>query len=301
MKLNPTKCAFGVCQGNFLGFMVNHRGIEANPAKIQALLDMEPPQKIKKMQSLTGCVATLNRFISCVTDKCQPFFKALRRGKYFSWSVECEQSFKELKEYLGRPPLLSKPRDGESLILYVAVFEGAVNMALLWEEDRAQQPIYYTSKFLLDVETRYPDMEKLALALIVAARKLRPYFQAHSVVVSTKFPLKQVLQKPEASSRLAKWAIELGEFDIQFNPRIAIKGQALTDFVAKFTYISDNVLPSNRPPPDLATQWNLFVDRLSTESSSRAGVILISLKGVKLSCALRSSFPLQSHQQSSKI
>ena len=87
LMLNPEKCAFGVTSVNFLGFMVNHRGIEANPAKIQALLDMESPCKVKEVQSLTGCVAALNRFISRATDKCQPFFRALRKGKDFSWTA----------------------------------------------------------------------------------------------------------------------------------------------------------------------------------------------------------------------
>ncbi|KAL5564955.1 hypothetical protein UlMin_028119 [Ulmus minor] len=125
MKLNPAKCAFGVTSEIFLGFMVNHRGIEANPIKIQALLDMESPRKVKEVQSLTGRVAALNRFISRATDKCQPFFRALRKGKDFSWTAECEQSFQELKTYLGRPPLFSKPQEGESLILYLAVSKGA--------------------------------------------------------------------------------------------------------------------------------------------------------------------------------
>ncbi|KAL5568810.1 hypothetical protein UlMin_025385 [Ulmus minor] len=205
MKLNPAKCAFGVTSGKFLGFMVNHRGIEANPAKIQALLDMESPRKVKEVQSLTGRVAALNRFISRATDKCQPFFRALRKGKDFLWTSECEQSFQELKAYLGRPPLLSKPQEGESLILYLAVSKGAVSSALVREEEGVQWPIYYTSKSLLDAETRYPEVEKLALALIVAACKLRPYFQAHTIIVPTKFPLKQILQKPDTSSRLAKW------------------------------------------------------------------------------------------------
>ncbi|KAL5540936.1 hypothetical protein UlMin_044912 [Ulmus minor] len=205
MKLNPAKCAFGVTSGKFLGFMVNHRGIEANPAKIQALLNMESPRKVKEVQSLTGRVAALNRFISRATDKCQPFFRALRKGKDFSWTAECEQSFQELKTYLGRPPLLSKPQEGESLILYLAVSKGAVSSALIREEEGVQWPIYYTSKSLLGAETRYPEVEKLALALMIAARKLRPYFQAHTIIVPTKFPLKQILQKPDTSGRLAKW------------------------------------------------------------------------------------------------
>ena len=109
MKLNPSKCAFGVSSGKFLGFMVNHRGIEANPAKIQALLDMQPPQKIKEVQKLTGKIVALNRFISRETDCCKPFFQALRKGKDFVWTADYEQSFQDLKSYLGKPHLLSNP------------------------------------------------------------------------------------------------------------------------------------------------------------------------------------------------
>ena len=87
MKLNPSKCAFGVASGKFLGFMVSHRGIEANPEKIKAILDMKSPQSIKEVQSLTGRVATLNRFVSKVTDKCLSFFKVLKKA--FEWTNEC--------------------------------------------------------------------------------------------------------------------------------------------------------------------------------------------------------------------
>ena len=80
MKLNPSKCAFGVASGKFLGFMVSHRGIEANPKKIKAILDMKPPQNIKEVQSLTGRVVALNRFVSKATDKCLPFFRILKKS-----------------------------------------------------------------------------------------------------------------------------------------------------------------------------------------------------------------------------
>ncbi|KAL5539170.1 hypothetical protein UlMin_042949 [Ulmus minor] len=296
MKLNPAKCAFGVTSGKFLGFMVNHRGIEANPAKIQALLNMESPRKVKEVQSLTGRVAALNRFISRATDKCQPFFRALRKGKDFSWTAECEQSFQELKTYLGRPPLLSKPQEGESLILYLAVSKGAVSSALIREEEGVQWPIYYTSKSLLDAETRYPEVEKLALALMIAARKLRPYFQAHTIIVPTKFPLKQILQKPDTSGRLAKWSIELGEFDILFKPRTAIKGQALADFIAEFTYQPTNLELAKELVPSPSSLWHLYVDGSSTDNCSGAGVILVSPEKVRLSCALRFRFKATNNQ-----
>lgn len=84
VKLNPTKCAFGVTSRKFLGVMVNHRGIAANPTKMKALLDMESPHKVKEVQSLTRLITALNKFISRTTDKCQPFFHALHKGKDFS-------------------------------------------------------------------------------------------------------------------------------------------------------------------------------------------------------------------------
>ena len=87
MKLNPSKCAFGVSSGKFLGFMVSHRGIEANPDKIQAILDMKPLQNVKEVQSLTGRVAALNRFVSKATDKCLPFFRVLKKA--FEWTDDC--------------------------------------------------------------------------------------------------------------------------------------------------------------------------------------------------------------------
>ena len=79
MKLNPSKCSFGVSSRKFLGFMVSHRGIEANLDKIQAILDMKPPRNIKEVQSLTRRVAALNRFVSKAIDKCLPFFKVLKK------------------------------------------------------------------------------------------------------------------------------------------------------------------------------------------------------------------------------
>ncbi|KAL5539243.1 hypothetical protein UlMin_045288 [Ulmus minor] len=270
MKLNPAKCAFGVTSGKFLGFMVNRCGIEANPAKIQALLDMESPRKVKEVQSLTGHVVVLNRFISRTTDKCQPFFRALRKGKDFSWTAECEQSFQELKTYLGRPPLLSKPQEGESLILYLAVSKGAVSSALVREKEGVQWPIYYTSKSLLDAETRYPEVEKLALALMIAACKLRPYFQAYTII--------------------------LGEFDILFKPRTAIKGQALADFIAEFTYQPTSLESAKELVPSPSSLWHLYVDGSSTDNCSGAGVILVSPEGVRLSCALRFHFKATNNQ-----
>ena len=93
MKLNLLKCEFGVASEKFLSFMVNHQGIEANLEKIQVLIDMQSPSKMKEVQSLTGRVAALSKFIS---------------RAQFLWDDKCEQAFGLFKEYLSKPPLLSK-------------------------------------------------------------------------------------------------------------------------------------------------------------------------------------------------
>ncbi|XP_075649645.1 putative mitochondrial protein AtMg00860 [Castanea sativa] len=134
MKLNPSKCAFGVTVGKFLGFMVSQRGIEVNPDKIQAIMEMAPPRNVKEVQSLNVKVAALNRFISRATNKCLPFFRTLKKS--FEWTTECQQEFEELKAYLSSPPLLSPSKPKEELFLYLAVSLAVVSAALIREEDR---------------------------------------------------------------------------------------------------------------------------------------------------------------------
>ena len=256
-KLNPSKCAFGVASGKFLGFMVSHRGIEANPKKIKAILDIKPPQNVKEVQSLTGRVAALNRFVSKATDKCLPFFKVLKRA--FEWTNECQQAFQDLKMYLVTAPLLSPSMMGEELFLYLAVTPHAVSSALIREEEKIQKPMYYTSKALRGAKGRYPLIEKLAFALIMASRKLRHYFQAHVINVMTDHPLKKAMNKLEAARRLIQWAVELSEFDIRYQPRHAIKAQALADFIAEFTPSYDDIerMEDNK-------RWVIHVDGSST-------------------------------------
>ena len=133
MKLNPNKCTFGVSSGKFLGFMVSHGGIEVNPDKIQAILDMKPSRSIKEVQSLNGRVAAFNGFVSKATNKCLPFFKVLRKA--FEWMDECQKTFQDLKIYLTMAPSLSSSMLGEELYLYLAVTPHAVSSTLIRKKE----------------------------------------------------------------------------------------------------------------------------------------------------------------------
>ena len=190
MRLNPTKCAFGIKSGKVLGYMVTARGIEANPDKIKAIQDMQVPKNVKDVQRLTGRLAALNRFIAKLAEKCHPFFQLIRKQQNFVWNTECQQAFDQLKLLFTRPPLLDSPRINENLMIYLAVSQKAVSAVLTREDGRLHRPIYYVSHSLHGAEERYTPMEKLAFALIIAARRLRPYFQAHTVEVLTNSALR---------------------------------------------------------------------------------------------------------------
>ena len=146
MKLNPTKCAFGVSAGKFLGLIVNHRGIEANLEKIKAVLDMPSPSGIKEAQRLTGRIAALSRFVSRASDKCQPFFQVLKKA--FEWDTKCEEAFSALKTYLSSPPILVRPVEGEPLTLYLAVSDFSTNAVLVRDKEQVQHPVYYCNRAL---------------------------------------------------------------------------------------------------------------------------------------------------------
>ncbi|KAM1949442.1 hypothetical protein ACFX15_009497 [Malus domestica] len=144
--------------------------------------------------NLSETFTILKRFISKATDRCAPFFKAFKGSKkYIAWTDECVEAFKNLKDYMSKASLLSKPEVGDTLIIYLSVSASAVSSVLIRNDGNVERPVYYASKTLQDAETRYSNIEKLALALVMSARKLHPYFQAHSIIVLTNHPIRQIL------------------------------------------------------------------------------------------------------------
>ena len=136
-------------------------------------------------------------------------------------------------------------------------------------------------------------MEKLILELVTAARKLRPYFQAHTIEVPTEYPMKQVRHKLETSGRLMKWATELSEFDIRYKPKTALKGQVLADFVMEFTLVGP--AENTHATTDLPI-WRLSVDGPANTQGSGAGLILTSPEGIDIEYALRFRFQASNNE-----
>ena len=173
---------------------------------------------------MTDRLATLGRFISRFTDRLKPFFVTLKGANQVEWNEECDEALTAIKQYLVEPPVLACTEAGETLFVYLVVSDVSVSAALFQEdENRKQRLVFFVSKSLVDVETRYNHLEQAALALQVATKKLRPYFKAHPIIVLTDLPLWSTIHKLDLSERMARWAIELSEFGIQYKTRFSKK------------------------------------------------------------------------------
>jgi hypothetical protein len=245
LKLNPEKCVFGIHKGKVLGCLVSTKGIEANPDKIRALVEIQEPVSVKDVQKLTRRVAALNRFIPRAAERSLPFFQVLRSAKNFQWSEPQKRAFQELKDYLSNMTKLCPPRTeiATSSICVCIKFgskcgpsprkggrrEAQTNSCILASEALSGSKIFYS------------ELEKIAYAVIMAARKLRHYFEGHRIRVITNQSLSDLFANREASTRIIKWGAELSEYVVDFERRSAIKSQVLADFVVDWTSPTQNL------------------------------------------------------------
>jgi ribonuclease HI len=291
VKLNPKKCVFRVPRGMLLGFIVSERGIEANPEKIAAIINMGPIKDLKGVQRVMGCLVALSRFISRLGEKGLPLYRLLRKAERFTWTPEAEEALGNLKALLTNAPILVPPAAGETLLIYVAATTQVVSVAFIVErreEGHAlliQRLVYFISEVLSETKIRYPQIQKLLYAVILTRRKLRHYFESHPVTVVSSFPLGEIIQCREASGRIAKWAVELMGETISFAPRKAIKSQVLADFLAEW---ADTQLPM---APIQAELWTMYFNGSLMKTGAGAGLLFISPLGKHVRYVLRLHFP----------
>eukprot|EP00261_Vitis_vinifera_P024765 XP_010657208.1 PREDICTED: uncharacterized protein LOC104880867 [Vitis vinifera] len=230
-------------------------------------METPPPRSKKELQRLTGKLVALGRFIAYFTDELRLFFLAIRKAGANGWTDSCQSAFEKIKHCLMQPPSLSSPLPEEKLYMYLAVSECAISAVLFrCPSPKEKKPVYYVSRTLADVETRYSKMELTALALRSAAKKLRPYFQAHP-------------------------AIELSEYGIEFQPKLSMKGQVMADFVLEYSR-----KPIQHKEPREKEWWTLRVDGAARSSGSGVGLLLQSPIGEHLEQAIRMGFPASNNE-----
>ncbi|XP_073133580.1 uncharacterized protein [Henckelia pumila] len=146
------------------------------------------------------------------------------------------------------------------------------------------QPVYFVSHASKGPELNYLTQEKLALALVITTRKLRPYFLSHPITVLTNSALGKIAANPDVSGRLVRWITELSEYDIKYEPRTAIKAQDLADFLAEIVQLEQEEL------------WKIFVDGSSCQSGSGAGIVIISPWGEETNISIRLDFKASNNE-----
>ncbi|XP_073353772.1 uncharacterized protein [Aegilops tauschii subsp. strangulata] len=173
--------------------------------------------------------------ISRLGEKAIPLYQMMRKTNKFVWSDAANEAFEALKKQLAEPPILAAPIDKEPLLLYVAdnskvlSVEVVVERKEAWKENPVQRPVYYVSEVLTESKQRYPYWKKLVFVVFMASHKLKHYFLGHPITLISSAPLGDIIQNKEATSRVAKWAIELGPHHLKHVPKT--KSRAFVDFI----------------------------------------------------------------------
>ena len=154
IKLNPEKCVFGVPAGKLLGFLVSARGIECNPEKNVAIDRMQQPKNLKDVQKFTGCLASLSRFLSRLGEKAIPLYQLMKKTEKFTWTLQADEAFKQLKRMLSTAPVLAASAEKDPMLLYTAATTRVVSIVMVVERpekgkaQHVQWPVYYISEVL---------------------------------------------------------------------------------------------------------------------------------------------------------
>ncbi|XP_019197694.1 PREDICTED: uncharacterized protein LOC109191489 [Ipomoea nil] len=210
----------------------------------------------------------------------------MKKGIPFIWDEACENAFESIKSYLMKPPVLTAPVHGRPLILYISAQDSSVGALLAQENDKGKEnALYYLSRMMTPNELKYSPIEKLCLALVFAIKKLKHYFEAHTIrLVSKANPVKYVMAKVVLSDRLARWYLLFQQFEIIYVSQKSVKGQALADFLADHPIPAEWELSDDLPDEDVLVikvlpPWKMYFDGASHREGAGAGVVFVTPEG----------------------
>ncbi|PKI58267.1 hypothetical protein CRG98_021349, partial [Punica granatum] len=271
LRLNSAKYTFGVKSGKLLGFVVSEKGIEVDPDKVKAIMELPPPSTMHEVRSSLGLLNYIAHFIANLTDKCQPLFRLLCKNAAVKWDDECQKAFDTVKAYLVQPPVLVPPSPDRPLILYLIVRRQSIGCMLGQKDDSSH-----------------------------VTQRLRQYTLYHTVrLLSKSDPLKYLLDSPSSMRNIAKWRCQLTKYDIEYVSCTSVKGQAITNYLAEFPIDDDTLFNSDFPDEGILQVndeeedlgWKVYFDGAVNSTGSGIGAVLISPEGRHFPVAAKINFP----------
>ena len=272
LRLNPAKCTFEVKSGKLLGFVVSQKGIEVDPKKVNAILEMPKPCTEKQVRGFLGNLNYIARFILQLTATYEPLFKLLRKNESICWNDDCQEEFGRIKQCLMNPLVLMPPVPRRPLILYMTVLDESMG-CMLGKLERAayylrERLVYYLSKKFTTCEMNYSLLERTCCTLVRASHRLRQYMLSHTTwLVSKMDSFKYIFEKPALTGRIARWQVLLSKFDIVYVTQKPIKGSALADYLAQQPLNDYQPMHPEFPDQDIMALFNVKLLKVYEDSA----------------------------------
>lgn len=235
LRINREKCHFGCTQVRYLGHLITPQGIEADPGKIQAILDIPSPRNVKHLISFLQTCSWYRKFIPNFARTSQPLTNLTRKNTAWKWGPPQQDAFQRLRQALTATPVLRQADHSQPFTLRTDASAYALGAALLQGEGTDERPIEYASRLLSPAEQNYSTTEREALAVVWAVRKFQGYIEETSVVVLTDHqPLKWLMSLKTPSGRLARWALQLQPFNLSIG-YVPGKANVVADMLSRAT------------------------------------------------------------------
>lgn len=199
----PLKCFFGVSSSKFLGFAVQKGGVELNPIKVKAILEMLSLKNLRQLRGLQGRLAYIKRFIANLSGKGWPFSRLMKKWVDFVWDQACDDAFQDIKQYLANPPVLAAPVLGKPLIMYTRALDHSLDAMLAQNSDDGKEvALYYLFRILVGVKHNYLPVEKECLALKFAVHNLCHYILSNTIYLVLRVNPSKIWSPKQALSMI---------------------------------------------------------------------------------------------------
>ncbi|MCO5577349.1 hypothetical protein L7F22_031178 [Adiantum nelumboides] len=286
-QLNPDKCHIGEDEVILLGHKISQRGIEVDPAKAKALLELPSPKSIKEVTSFMQKVKYMARFIHLASELLHPLQKLTQQVE-FAWSEDLEEYFKSIKMVLSELPTLMPPCWDFPFFVNPSVGVESIGAILLQQDPQSSRmrPVYFTSRVTTNIEKGYSEAELMMLSLIFAVRKFRSHLLTKPfVILTSENLLPWVSSQMTMSPKISKWLMELQSYEYTFKVENSVRAQLariLTYRLHEKVIKVPNVRPLPPPPPKvLSNAYTLFFDGTFRRATEKAGgaLVLVNLEG----------------------